>query len=285
MALGRLRELARKVALDFVPLAIRKPLSAAVGRQSWIRGRYWYSMELVRDLAEERPAEFHRFLWRNHLAYAETYEIAERFGDDNLHPSRKALFSDLVEVLRTRGVDPAADIQSVFEVGCSMGYLLRYMETRLFPSADVLQGVDIDEYAVTAGSAYLAAIGSQVRIACGEMEDLAGTLQGRRFDLILCPGVLMYVPEKNASEVVRRLLAHTGRLLVLTGPAHPDLDNARLAESGRRERDKTFIHNLDRMALDAGGRIVHRRWEGGRDVGGNTIYWVFAEPAGHPEAA
>jgi hypothetical protein len=30
----------------------------------------------------------------------------------------------------------------------------------------------------------------------------------------------------------------------------------------------------------AGGRVVHRRWEGAQKVGGNTLYFVFAEPAG-----
>ncbi|MBE0595544.1 MAG: methyltransferase domain-containing protein [Gemmatimonadales bacterium] len=236
-------------------------------------------MELVRDLAEEQPAEFHRFLWKNHLAYAETYEIAERFGEEKLHPSRQLLFADVSAVLRKRGVNPAADVRSAFEVGCSMGYLLRYMETRLFPSAEVLEGVDIDEYAVSAGAAHLAAVGSKVRIACADIEDLGGILQGRRFDVMMCPGVLMYVPQENAFGVVESLLAHTGGLLVLTGPAHPDVDNARLVVSARRERDQTFIHNLDRMIEGAGGRIVHRRWEGKRAVGGNTIYFVIAEPA------
>jgi len=280
VALSSLRKLARKAALDLLPLAVRKPLSAAIGHQSWIKGRYWYSMELVRDLAEEDPAEFHRFLWKNHLAYAETYEIAERFGDEHLHPSRQVLFSDVIAVLRTKGVDPATGVRSVFEVGCSMGYLLRHLETRLFPGAEVIEGVDIDEYAIAAGSTYLAAVGSKVRVARGDMEDLAAVLRGRRFDVLLCPGVLMYVPQENASGVVRTLLSHTEGLLVLTGPAHPTVDNVQLEESARRERDETFIHNLDRMVEDAGGRIVHRRWEGERDVGGNTIYWVFAEPAG-----
>ena len=27
------------------------------------------------------------------------------------------------------------------------------------------------------------------------------------------------------------------------------------------------------------GRVVFRRWEGARQVDGNTIYFVFAEPA------
>jgi hypothetical protein len=67
-------------------------------------------------------------------------------------------------------------------------------------------------------------------------------------------------------------------VLVLAGLAHPDQDNATLAASAVRERDGTFIHNLDAMVQDAGGRVVHRRWEGARLLDGNTIYFVFGVP-------
>lgn len=284
MALNSLRKLARKVAVGLLPLALRKPLSVAIGRQSWMRNRYWYSMELVRDLAEEHPEEYHRFLWKNHIGYAETYEISGRFGEENVHPSRQLLFSDVVDVLQKSGVNPARDIRSVFEVGCSMGYLLRHMETRLFPEAEVLLGVDIDEYAVSVGSAHLKALRSRVKISRADMEDLANVLRGKRFDLLLCAGVLMYLPQEKALGVVKTLIDHAEGLVALTGPAHPDMDNAYIEVSPRRERDQTFIHNLDHMAESVGGRVVSRRWEGKRDLGGNTIYWVLAAPASAPRA-
>ena len=241
-------------------------------------------MELVRDLAEEHPEEYHRFLWKNHIGYAETYEISGRFGEENVHPSRQLLFSDVVDVLQKSGVNPARDIRSVFEVGCSMGYLLRHMETRLFPEAEVLLGVDIDEYAVSVGSAHLKALRSRVKISRADMEDLANVLRGKRFDLLLCAGVLMYLPQEKALGVVKTLIDHAEGLVALTGPAHPDMDNAYIEVSPRRERDQTFIHNLDHMAESVGGRVVSRRWEGKRDLGGNTIYWVLAAPASAPRA-
>jgi hypothetical protein len=256
-----LPSLAKRVAFAVLPLSVRKRLAVLVGRQRWLKGRYWYSMELVRDLAARDPSAFHRFLWANHIGYAETYEVAKRFGDDNVHPSRRLLFDDLVAFLRGRGIDPTSDVRSVFEVGCSMGYLLRYMETSLFPAATVLEGVD-----------------SRVELRRADMADLSGVLGGRGFDIILCAGVLMYLPAADAAAVVRTLLEHA-HLLVLTGPAFPEADNRLLDGSERRPGDQTFIHNLDAMVTAAGRRVLRRRWEGPRSIDGNTIYFVFAEGA------
>ena len=66
-------------------------------------------------------------------------------------------------------------------------------------------------------------------------------------------------------------------MLALAGLAHPDTDNARLAASVPRERDRSLIHNLDAMVRAAGGRVLARRWDGARQVAGNTVYFVFAD--------
>lgn len=279
-AIDRLRATAKRFVKKALPLGLRKRLSVLIGRQRWLGGRYWYSLELLRDFAEERPSEFHRFLWENHIGYAETYEIAQRFGGDGIHPSRRMLFRDLLEFLRGRGIDPSTEVRSVFEVGCSMGYLLRHMEDDVFPGAKVLEGVDIDAYAVRRGSTHLERIGSRVRIRRADMEELGRLLDGRCFDLILAAGVLMYLPEESAAGVVRTLLDHASGFVVLTGPAHPTVDNRLLEASLPRERDHAFIHNLDEMVESAGGNVAWRRWEGGEVVDGNTIYWTFAEPGG-----
>ena len=78
----------------------------------------------------------HRFLWENHVggsSYGRTYELAERFGDDNLRISRRELFDFLSAQLRHRGLEPKKDVKSVFDVGCSLGYVLRFLETEVFP--------------------------------------------------------------------------------------------------------------------------------------------------------
>jgi SAM-dependent methyltransferase len=261
-----------------IPLPLRRGLAALVGRQRWIPGRYWWAMELLRDYAERDPNGFHRFLWSHHLAYAESYEVDRRFGPENLHPSRRLLFDDLTRFLRARGVDPATGVRSVFEVGCSLGYLLRHLETEVFPGAERLEGNDIDRYAVAEGNRYLERLRSRVRLTATDMSDLDGLLNGRSYDVVLCAGVLMYLREQDAVSVVRSVLHHTAGTAVFAGLAHPERDNAERGASVVRGRDDTFIHNIDRMVTEAGGTVVFRRWEGARQVDGNTIYFVFAVP-------
>lgn len=258
---------------------MRRRLAVLVGAQRWIPDRSWWVLELLRDQAERDPNEFHRFLWSHHLAYAESYEVERRFGSEQVHPSRRLLFNDLETVLRERGIDPAHGIQSVFEVGCSLGYLLRFLETELFRSAQVLEGNDIDAYAVEEGAKYLVRVGSRIKLHQADMTELERIMGARRFDVVLCTGVLMYLREEDAIRVVGSIMRQTGQLAAFAGLAHPDRDNRELTSAEIRERDGTFIHNIDRMVERAGGRVVFRRWEGARQVEGNTIYFVFAEPA------
>jgi SAM-dependent methyltransferase len=262
-----------------LPLPVRKRLAVMLGRQRWLPDRAWWVLELLRDQADRDPNGFHRFLWTHHLAYAESYEIERRFGALQLHPSRRLLFDDLAAILRERGVQPATGIHSMFEVGCSLGYLLRFVEGGLFASAQVLEGNDIDAYAVAEGNRYLGSVGSRVRLHHADMSELERVMSGQRFDIVLCAGVLMYLREEDAGAVVGTILRHTGQLAAFAGLAHPERDNRDLATAEVRTRDGTFIHNIDRMVERAGGRVMFRRWEGAREVDGNTIYFVFAAPS------
>lgn len=269
--------LAKRVLRRTVPLPLRKRLAIAIGRSEWMRDRYYWSMEVIRDLAERDPDAFHRFLWAHHLAYAQTYEADRRFTAQNLHPSRRLLFGQLQQVMTRGGIDPCS-MRSVLDVGCSLGYLLRHLETELLPGATVLHGIDLDGPAIEAGAHFLAEVGSRVRLARGDMAELDTLLGGTTYDVVLCAGTLMYLNERAASAVVDSMVRRTKRLLVLSGPANPDRDNREMDGSGVRARDHSFVHNLDAMVEAAGGTVVARRWEGDRSVAGNTIYFVFAEP-------
>jgi SAM-dependent methyltransferase len=253
-------------------------LAIWVGRREGLKGRQWWVFELLRDQAEQDPNGFHRFLWSHHLAYAETYEATSRFGADNLHPSRRLLLHDLAAHAERNGVVLSADIRSVFDVGCSLGYLLRHLETAVCPGAPILEGNDLDAHAIRDGSAFLSRAGSRIRLHVADVSELPRVFAGRTFDLVICAGVLMYLQEADALVAVRNILQHTGRVAVFAGLAHPSRDNVELEGAATRERDSTFIHNLDRLVAGAGGRVVYRRWEGARMVEGNSIYFVFAEP-------
>ena len=160
-----------------------------------------------------------------------------------------------------------------------MGYLLRYLELNVFPAATVLEGSDIDEYATRVGAEHLAREGSRVRLRRGDMLHLQPLMAGRRFDVILCAGVLMYLPEADAARVVETVLRHSAGVVAFAGLAHPSRDNATLSASEVRARDGSFIHNLDAFVEATGGRVIRRRWEGAHTVRGNTIYFVFCVPA------
>ena len=261
-----------------LPLAARRQLALWLNARSWLSPatRQWWTAELLRDFAERDPDGYHRFLWSNHLAYASSYDAGARFGAENLNATRRLLFSELTAALPATGIPTAADVRSVLEVGCSLGYLLRYLETETFRAATLLEGIDIDRRAVTEGQAWLAAAGSRVRLLEADMAALARVAGDRRYDVVLCAGTLMYLREPVAGTVVAEMLARTSGVLALAGLAHPERDNAQLTASVVRERDGTWIHNLDAMVSRAGGRVVRRRWDGARVVDGNTVYFVFA---------
>ena len=263
-----------------LPLSARRRIVRALGGRAWVPHRHALAMELLRDVWAADPAALHRFLWANHLAYAESYAVEGRFGEEAVVPSRRMLFEDLRDHLVGAGIDPERDVASVFEVGCSLGYLLRHLETGLFRSARTLEGIDIDRQAIRDGAAYLASIGSRVGVAAADTSELSSILAGRTIDVILCAGVLMYLPEDEARLVVDSILRHTGIVAAFAGLAHPAIDNADLAHSEVRAGDGSFIHNIDAMVQAAGGTVARRRWEGPRNVGGNTIYFVFAVPPG-----
>lgn len=273
-----MKDLAKHIIRSVVPLPVRKSMAVWIGRQGWINEhrRSWWSVELVRDLSERDINSYHKFLWKHHLSYAATYEPEQRFGSEKMNASRKAFFRDLTSLLKDMKIRPGTDINSVFEVGCSLGYQLRHLETDLFTGAEVLEGIDIDEYAVRSGMEHLGAEGSRVTLKCADMENIKEALGGRTFDVIICSGVLMYLNEEKASLVVKELLRHTARVLALAGLAHTDTDNSLLAGSTVRGCDRSFIHNVDAMVEKGGGKVLSRRWEGGRIVDGNTIYFVFA---------
>ncbi len=267
-----------KQLILLLPLMVRKKIVLWLNRSRFIDSttRAWWTVELLQDFCQRDINEYHKFLWKYHLNYADTYEIAQRFGYENLNETRKIFLSDIRDTLGTLGHLPEESIDSVFDVGCSLGYLLRYMETDFFTNANILEGNDIDEYAIDQGSAYLSKLGSKIKLFCKDMEEIESVMNGRSYDVIICTGVLMYLKKDDAQIVVNMMLQHTDKLLAISGLAYPEGDNSQLDDSVIRERDGTYIHNIDAMIKQAGGRIIARKWEGGEMVDGNTIYFLFA---------
>jgi SAM-dependent methyltransferase len=233
---------------------------------------------MIRDWANKDAEAFHYFLWSQHLGYAKSYEEVHSFGKENLVLTRRILFQALKECLLRESRDSLKQVQSVFDVGCSAGYLLRFVETELFPSANSLEGIDIDKHAIDVGTAYLRSHESKIRLTCADMANLEQIIDERKYDVVLCAGVLTYVNERTATDLVRAMLNHCNRLVAIKGIAHPVLDNGELGNSYTRRSDGAFIHNFDAMVKEAGGSIVYRRWEGAKLFDGQTLYLVFGQP-------
>jgi SAM-dependent methyltransferase len=258
-----------------LPLRLRERLVVWAGRHRWA-GSVEFSMGLLHDLRRRNPQEVHRFLWSQHLAYAASYQVARRFGAPNINPTRHLLFRDILAHLEAGGVD-AREIGSVFEVGCSMGYLLRHVETEVFPAAGMLHGLDIDGEAIAAGAAHLHSLASKVELFAADVEETERVMGGRVYDLVLCCGVLMYVNEEAAQRLVRTMFAHAGRVVGLICLAHPE---GRQGASEVRASDGAFIHDVGRMVCEADGRVVSSHWVG-TDVSGSSPSWVMvAAPGG-----
>ncbi len=274
-----LKSIGKNAARSVIPLGIRKRLAVWVHRQSWIgpERRAWWSVQLIEDFARKDVNAYHKFLWKYHLGYAAPYEVSMRFGPENMRGSRILFFTELSRCMEEAGI-ARNRIRSVLEVGCSLGYQLRYLETDWFPESTSLEGIDIDEHAIRSGQEYLRSVGSRISLKSGDVQQLEAHVGRREYDLIICTGVLMYLKEGDAANLVRGMLARSGRILAMAGLAHPAQDNAALERSGVRERDHTFVHNLDGMVRKAGGKIAARRWDGGRLVEGQSVYFVFAAP-------
>jgi hypothetical protein len=116
-----------------LPLATRMRI-VCWAQQGSLRSRLFTPVDLLRDLARSDPNCLHRFLWSHHLTYAASYEVS-RFGPERLEVSRRMLFADIQEHLRRRSIAPECNVASVLEAGCSLGYVLRYAETNVFPGA------------------------------------------------------------------------------------------------------------------------------------------------------
>jgi SAM-dependent methyltransferase len=257
-----------------LPLDVRIRLARWISNRRWIPHRHRWSMTLIKDYSKRNPDAYHRFLWSNHLGYARLYENVSEFGKQHFIEIRRLFFANLAEALRARGIDPAKDIRSVLDIGCSKGYHLRYMETDLFPSATRLEGIDIDRYAIEEGTAYLRSQESIVKLICGDIIDAPGLFRDEQFDIIISAGLLMYLREDSAARLIRWMLDHARIMVGIVGEAYSIRDN-RFMNASTQRADGAFIHNFDSMVTAGGGKIDRRVWGGKEMIEGYTNYWLL----------
>jgi SAM-dependent methyltransferase len=275
-AADSLRWVSRRAAWVFgrtLPLTIRQTLVAFIGRRKLPAPfRFEFAMGMLADLRRRDPVALHRFLWSNHLAYAARYEVPHTFGASKINPTRHALFNSISAQLRSRGLDEGTDVRSVLEIGCSQGYLLRYLETTIFRSATILHGLDLDAYAIRTGSAHLDSVGSRVKLFAADMETAESTIGSKTYDVVLCCGVLMYVNASIAEKVVRMMFARAVHLVGLICLAPLE------GQCGVRTTDGAFVHDMHPLIDKAGGNVLSSRWIGTDTSGSSPSHTIVAEP-------
>ncbi len=274
----------KKTFTKVLPVSSRKALAVWADRQTWLPGNHELPLIMLRDLAEKDADAFHRFLWSHHLVYARWYEEKNEFGAENLRLIRRMMFQDLKDYLLKNDMNLFRNVKSVFDVGCSSGFLLRFVETDFFPNATKLEGNDIDVPAIERGKKFLSEHASKVRLFNADMANLDSIMNGSKYDIILCVGVLVYLQEPAATLVIRSMLNHCGGLVVILAIAHPAIDNSELKHSETRNLDGIFLHNIDAMVKSAGGKVVYRRWDP-KLYDNQNIYFVFCKPDGVDKSA
>jgi len=255
-------------------------MAILLNKQKWLDPgrRYWWTKEILRRFAAEDINEYHKFLWSNHILYTSTYEVGLRFGPENMKESRRIFFHVLNEYLIKLGKSPEKDIFSVLEVGCSLGYQLRHMETEMFLAATCLEGIDIDEYAIEKGSEFLKGIKSRVVLKVGCMQDLENIIRNKTYDIVICTGVLMYLDEPAASKVVGSILTHANILAAMSCPALPGVNSVDLKQSIVRESDSAYIHNILSLVNDNSGEVIFSAHETTSDRSGFNIVFAKNKP-------
>ena len=261
------------------PVGFRKNIACWLNRQGWFPGREILSGGLIGDLHEKDPKTFHKFLWSNHFsAYSKWYDSEVLFNADKMEPSRKEFFRDVSLVIKELNLVPP-DFRSVLEVGCSLGYLLHFLEKGIFKESNELVGIDIDGPAIDKGRGYLERIGSKVNLIQGDMENLNNIIGEKKFDFVFAAGVLSYLNETDALDVIRKMLFRTKHLLALVGLAHTVRNNNELQESEiSPSHHGQWIHNFEKLVNISGGKVVKSRWEGAKQYNFQTICFVFAVP-------
>ena len=263
-----------------LPLGFRKRLVCWLDGKTRSRLSAKFSLAILSDWRVRDPKAFHKFFWTQHLyEYGRPYESLELFEFDKMEPSRRLFLSDLRSALAQLDIPEEDRNLSVLELGCSMGYLIRNVELEVLPAAKRLVGVDLDPKAIELGKAYLAAVGSDVVLLQGDIEEQDDLLGKERFDVSILAGVLSYLDEKDARTVLGKLLARTDRLVAFAGLADRSCDNRNLEKSLESpERYNQWVHNVDAIVQELGGEVIRRRWEGAKLFNGQTVYFVFAVP-------
>lgn len=168
---------------------------------------------------------------------------------------------------------PGGSPLRVLDAGCGQGT----QSLRLARGGHSVIGLDPDQRMLEAFGQALAAedpaINARVRLVCGRVEDLPELLDAASYDVVLCHGVLMYVPDPAPLvHALATMLAPGGIVSVLarnqSGIALRAGHRGRWAEAlAALEGDPAYVNELGRPArADTVPGLVRLLEEAGLDV-------------------
>lgn len=277
MAASTLTALVRRI----LPRRLRVAMAGWFATHRGFPGANRWSEGLIRDLQESDVKEFHKFLWTHHLdRYGLAYEAGDLFSSGKLNSTTQAYEAFLEDLTASaQEVGGLEAMGSVLDVGCSVGHVLRGLETDLISDVPVLVGMDIDRHAIAAGTAFLSQVGSKIRLVAGDLEELGDVLGDERFDFSYAAGSLSYLSEGDTREAVRAILGRTERLAAFIGLANPGVANSEMPGSRfRDELGRMWTHNFEEMVVSNGWSVVRSRWEPPGEGDAQGLYSVWARP-------
>jgi 2-polyprenyl-3-methyl-5-hydroxy-6-metoxy-1,4-benzoquinol methylase len=171
---------------------------------------------------------------------------SDRLLGEYLGPERVGFYEEVATIVAP--FEP----RSIVDVGCGTGHLLRFVVERMSGTPERVVGIDHSEAGLRRARELLPS-------ATWRVEDIYDlSVDGERFDLVLCTEVLEHLHEpERAVRVLRSLCASDGRV-VITVP-----DGARDSWEGHvnfweEDQLRAFLasHGLDRIERIDGGNTL-----------------------------
>ncbi len=145
-----------------------------------------------------------RSFWRK-LRFEYTYRVNRGFGGEEHH---KRIAADIVKNI------PKANYKSALDLGCGLGFVT----AKLAEKIPAVTGVDISSAALSVARIH----STDVKNITFVQHDIIGYCSGKH-DLIVCVGILPYLPERYAEKVainINKMLAKGGALVIFEKAAY-----------------------------------------------------------------
>jgi O-antigen/teichoic acid export membrane protein len=143
-------------------------------------------------------------LWKYRSFFYTDWRQGYLDSDDKLHPHRELLIEKII--LKN-------SIKSILEIGCADGINLRIINKKM-PGV-ILEGIDINKKALNYGINIMKKENiKNIRLKYNNVKDLM-SYKDKKFDIVFCHAVLMYVDNNNIKKVIEEMLRVSKKKVVI----------------------------------------------------------------------